>query len=413
MVYSLYFRYAFGLTVYLSPNRSTMKKKILLYGMLALLIAGCRKGVEQSQQQPEKQKEQHNSEESGVVTAKTTAAAGIDVFPVRGLHNTGYDRSLDGGSRASWNCNRDYSNSDFVAGDHLGIDIWAAEGTPVAATVGGTLVLTGWSDYSGNKVTVRTSTGWSHFFCHLKSIAPGMVNGKVVKSGDIIGYVGHTGTASNGVTHLHYSLYPDNVYDNSINPWNLLYAKELNVCGSTPPPPASKYIDDFATGVGHFYKQPAFSGSTVGIAATSASSHYVNGASTHLQVKMDDNASVATPWRVRMLSGEGIAANNVPVSKNGTFHIWLKTSTAVSGATVQLYMDDSDGTEGSSAITVINDGAWHEYKWNLGTWSGVNVSGGNGKIDAANVTLDAIVLNSPNRPGSWTVWIDDVLWHPL
>jgi hypothetical protein len=387
-----------------------MKKNILMYGMLALLIAGCKKGVDQSQQ---KEKEiQHNMEERGQIAVNTTAAASIDVFPVRGLHNTGYDHSLDCGCQDSWNCNRDHSNSDFVAGDHLGIDIWAAEGTPVAATVGGTLVLTGWSDYSGNKVTVRTSTGWSHFFCHLKSIASGMVNGKVVKAGDIIGYVGHTGTASNGVTHLHYSLYPDAVYDNAINPWNLLYAKELNVC-STTPPPASKYIDDFEDGVGHFYTQPTFSGSTVGIAATSASSHYVNGTSTHLQVDLDDNTSVTTNWRVRLLSGEGIPANNVSVSKNGTFHIWLKTNTAVSGATVQIYMDDSDGTEGSTTIAVVNDGEWHEYEWNLSTWSGVNVSGGNGLLDAANVTLDAIVLNSPNRSGRWTAFIDDVIWHPL
>jgi hypothetical protein len=388
-----------------------MKKKILIYGMLVLLIASCRKTADKT---PQKTLEtQHNQEERGSVAPKTTAAATIDVYPVRGLHNNGYDHSLDGGSRASWNCNRDYSNSDFVAGDHLGNDIWAAEGTPVAATVGGTLVLTGWSDYSGNKVTIRTSTGWSHFFCHLKSIASGMVNGKVVKAGDIIGYVGNTGTASNGVIHLHYSLYPDNVYDNAINPWNLLYAKELNVCSSTPPPPSTIYIDDFADGVGRFTTQPTFSGSTVGVATTSTASHYVSGSSTHLQVNLDDNTSVTTPWKVRLLSAEGTPSGNVSVSKNGYFIFWFKTSNAAAGSTLQLYMDDSDGTEGSATIAVINDGAWHEYKWNLSTWSGVNVSGGNGVLDGPNVTLDAVVLNSPNRTGTWTSYIDDVMWKPL
>jgi hypothetical protein len=392
-----------------------MKKHHLLVGLMMLIIAACNKQVEKSHQQPEEKSEakavgEYNELDTTAVHLLTTAAATIDVYPVRGLHNTGYDRSLDGGSRASWNCNRGNSNSDFVAGDHLGIDIWAAEGTPVAATVGGTLTLVGRSDYSGNKVTIKTSSGWYHFFCHLKSIASGMVNGKVVKAGDIIGYVGKTGTASNGVVHLHYSLYPDGNYNRGINPWNLLYAKELNVC-STTPTPTIKVLDDFSKGVGHFDTSPAFSGSTTGIGTTSTATHYVDGSSTHLQLKLNDNTSVTTPWKIRLLSAEGTPGRNISFSKNGIVKLWLKTSTAASGSTVQVYVDDSDGTEGSKTIRVINDGAWHGYVFDLTTWSGVNVNGGNGKIDGSTLTLDAIVLNSPNRSGTWTAWVDDVEWQ--
>ena len=58
-----------------------MKKKILIYGMLVLLIASCRKTADKSQQKlPETQ---HNQEERGQVAAKTTAAATIDVFRCR------------------------------------------------------------------------------------------------------------------------------------------------------------------------------------------------------------------------------------------------------------------------------------------------------------------------------------------
>ena len=57
-----------------------------------------------------------------------------------------------------------------------------------------------------------------------------MVNGKVVKAGDIIGTVGKTGTASNGVVHLHYSIYPNGNYDAGINPWPHLHDKEWHVC---------------------------------------------------------------------------------------------------------------------------------------------------------------------------------------
>jgi hypothetical protein len=113
-----------------------------------------------------------------------------------------------------------------------------------------------------------------------------------------------------------------------------------------------------------------------------------------------------------MLSSEGTPASNTSFSKNGIVKLWLKTSNAASGSTVQIYIDDSDGTEGSKTISVINDGAWHGYVFDLTTWSGVNVSGGNGKIDGANVTLDAIVLNSPNRSGTWTAYVDDVEWQP-
>lgn len=387
-----------------------MRKNHVLIVMLVLFMASCSKNNDR-QPKDEPVKEQHNSEQvPDDPKEETSGAAKIDVYPVRGLHNTGYDRSLDGGSRASWNCNRGSSNSDFVAGDHLGIDIWAAEGTPVAATVGGTLTLTGWSDYSGNKVTIKTSTGWYHFFCHLKSIASGMVNGKVVKPGDIIGYVGKTGTASNGVVHLHYSLYPDGVYNNAINPWSLLYAKELNVC-STTPTPTIKVLDDFANGVGHFNTSPTYSGSTTGIAASSTATHYVSGSSTHLLLTLNDNTGVTTPWKVRMLSAEGTPARNTSFSKNGIIKLWLKTANAASGSTVQIYVDDSDGTEGSATLNVINDGAWHGYIFDLTTWNGVNVSGGNGVLNASTLTLDAIVLNSPNRSGTWTAYIDDVEWQ--
>ena len=119
-------------------------------------------------------------------------------YPVMGKHNNGYDSTA--GNAALWSCDDANSNSDFVAGDHLGNDIWAAEGSQVVATVAGVLTLTGWSDYSGNKVTIIDDCGWYHFYAHLQSIAPGMVNGVRVKPGDVVGAVGKTGTASNGVT---------------------------------------------------------------------------------------------------------------------------------------------------------------------------------------------------------------------
>jgi hypothetical protein len=160
-------------------------------------------------------------------------------YPVRGRHNNGYDSQA--GNSSLWTCNADRSNSDFIAGDHLGNDIWAAEGTPVVATVSGTATLVGFTAYSGNKVTIIDSCGWYHFSTHMKSIAPGITNGKHVTAGTVIGYVGRTGTGSNGVIHLHYSIYPGGNYDAGINPWPYLKAVENNVCNlpDSAPPPSS------------------------------------------------------------------------------------------------------------------------------------------------------------------------------
>jgi hypothetical protein len=175
--------------------------------------------------------------EEGEVEQATTCGVQLAVYPVRAKHNNGYDSTA--GNASLWSCDDAHSNSDYNS-QHLGNDIWAAEGAPVAATVAGTLTLTGFSSYSGNKVTIKDKCGWYHFYCHLKTIAPGMKDGVVVKAGDIIGSVGKTGTASNGVVHLHYSIYPDGNYDKGINPWPYLHAVEKAVCGPVNQPPTGK-----------------------------------------------------------------------------------------------------------------------------------------------------------------------------
>ena len=102
-----------------------------------------------------------------------------------------------------------------------------------------------------------------------------------------------------------------------------------------------------------------------------------------------------------------LPANNVLSPKTGTLHFTLKTSTAQPGATVRIWVDDSDGTEQSPPITVINDGVAHTYSWNLSSFGGTGVTG-NGVIDAANVTLDAIVLQQGNTSTPWVAYIDNV-----
>lgn len=170
-------------------------------------------------------------------------------------------------------------------------------------------------------------------------------------------------------------------------------------------------LDDFEAGVGHFDRAPTYSGTTVGIATTSTlervtTSPYVG--TGCLRAVLNDNTSVTTNWTIRLLSGTGTPANNVSVPGSGTITFWMKTSTAMSGATVQIWVDDSDGTEVSQAIAVNNTGVWKQYTFDLSYFNGTTINTGNGQIDGATVTLDAIILKQPNTANAWTVYFDNV-----
>ncbi len=80
---------------------------------------------------------------------------------------------------------------------HLGHDIMGSVGTPIAAIEGGTVTECGWNRYGGWRIGIRTAdTLRYYYYAHLRKDRPfaeGMEVGKVVKAGDIIGYLGVTG----------------------------------------------------------------------------------------------------------------------------------------------------------------------------------------------------------------------------
>jgi hypothetical protein len=178
---------------------------------------------------------------------------------------------------------------------------------------------------------------------------------------------------------------------------------------------ATQLLDGFENDEGHFNVAPTFTVGTqytVGIATSSTmdrvTTNACSGAASERAVLDDDPAS-SSAWTVRLLSGSGIPANNVSVSSTGTLNFWLKTNTAQPGATVQVWVDDSDGAEASPPLTILNDGQWHQYSFDLKNFNGTSITSGNGHLDAANVTLDAIVLKQPNTSTSWTVYFDDLV----
>lgn len=90
---------------------------------------------------------------------------------------------------------------------HQGTDIFAARGTPVRAPVdGGVRIRNG--GLGGLSVYVTGADGTYYYLAHLAGIAPGLVDGATVRTGQVVGYVGDSGNARGGLPHVHFEVHP-------------------------------------------------------------------------------------------------------------------------------------------------------------------------------------------------------------
>lgn len=85
---------------------------------------------------------------------------------------------------------------------HKGVDYAAPRGTPIRATGDGKIVHRGRKGGYGKAIVIQHGSRYSTLYAHMNSYARGMKNGKRVRQGEIIGYVGSTGLATG--PHLHY-----------------------------------------------------------------------------------------------------------------------------------------------------------------------------------------------------------------
>ena len=88
---------------------------------------------------------------------------------------------------------------------HLGVDYAAPMGTPVHTVADGTVIKAGWGGGGGNTVYIKHSGGLQTGYLHLKSFAKGIKVGAKVTQGQLIGYVGSTGTSTG--PHLDYRIW--------------------------------------------------------------------------------------------------------------------------------------------------------------------------------------------------------------
>lgn len=86
---------------------------------------------------------------------------------------------------------------------HEGNDLFAPRGTPVVATVSGSVAQrTG--KLGGNQVRLVGDDGVSYSYTHLDHFG----SGGWVTAGTVIGYVGDTGNARGSATHVHFEIHP-------------------------------------------------------------------------------------------------------------------------------------------------------------------------------------------------------------
>ena len=123
---------------------------------------------------------------------------------------------------------------------HHGIDYAAPTGTPVYTVGDGKVIKKGYQKRGGgNYVKVRHNGTYTTTYMHLKGFAKGIVVGKQLKQGDLLGYVGSTGLATG--PHLDFRFYRNG---KAINP--------LKVESPPSKPIDTTYLDRFDSVVKQF-----------------------------------------------------------------------------------------------------------------------------------------------------------------
>jgi murein DD-endopeptidase MepM/ murein hydrolase activator NlpD len=118
--------------------------------------------------------------------------------------------------------------ADVPGGWHHGEDIFSPLGTPLLAVADGTVFSVGWNDIGGWRLWLRDRAGNEFYYAHLSAYSPLSVNGRQVKAGDVLGFMGKTGDAEFSPAHLHFEIHPVSLlargYDGAVAPYPFLNA---------------------------------------------------------------------------------------------------------------------------------------------------------------------------------------------
>ena len=124
---------------------------------------------------------------------------------------------------------------------HEGVDIIAKSGTPLYAANNGRISRQAFDrvgSLGGNAITLTAADGTYFYYAHLSTFAAGIAVGSEVVAGQVIGYVGSTGSSS--TPHLHFEYHP---YGGAaVNPYPAVKAVDgckITTPSTTTPPTTS------------------------------------------------------------------------------------------------------------------------------------------------------------------------------
>lgn len=125
-------------------------------------------------------------------------AAWFQVLPVDPA-TPGYAYTGTGGQRVGWREHPVHGGRRF----HTGLDLGVDQGTPIHAIGAGKVIQAGAGGGFGNWLILEHAGGVRSFYAHMASAAK-VRTGKV-RAGQVVGYVGSTGTST--APHLHFELW--------------------------------------------------------------------------------------------------------------------------------------------------------------------------------------------------------------
>jgi hypothetical protein len=204
---------------------------------------------------------------------------------------------------------------------------------------------------------------------------------------------------------------------------------KAGVSGTRPLPSTVSFVDDFETGTGQFASATPLPGSAGGSGTT------VGTTTASFKVRQKDSDSytkfyadkigivddpAVNNWTVRYLSGGGSPSGKATIPlTSGTdgyvgFYLRVYTvngsenlSPAAGNMSAQIVLDTDVGggslSDAGVARTIIADGEWHLYEWNLDAGSdwtpfagSDGLLGAGGNINTGSITIDSILLQGGN-----------------